>query len=228
MNKTVLGVLAGMLVGGGAIAAYQTFSVPYAEVVSAIPITEREPVFADVVASTPVTEMRTGSREVCEDQVVEKRRPERFGDKDGMVIGAVAGALVGSQVGGGDGKKLATVAGAVGGAYAGREIDRRHQGGQRYTEVEQVCRTVTEPREELVGYDVQYRAEDGSVATTRVTEKPGAQVQLGERDKIVGYDVTWRYEGQTGTVITVKEPGDRIPVRDGVIDVASLQAPPAG
>ena len=33
MNKTVLAVLAGMLAGGGAIAAYQTFSTPYAEVV---------------------------------------------------------------------------------------------------------------------------------------------------------------------------------------------------
>ena len=43
------------------------------------------------------------------------------------------------------------IAGAVGGAYAGREIDRRHTGGKKYTEVEQVCQTVTEPREEIVG-----------------------------------------------------------------------------
>ena len=228
MNKTFLAVAAGMLVGGGAIAAYQVYATPYAEVLSSTPITEKEQIWGEVVASTPITEMRTGERQVCEDRVVEVRQPERFGDKDGMVVGAVVGGLLGNQVGGGDGKKLATVAGAVGGAYAGREIDRRHAGGKKYTEVEQVCRTVTEPREELVGYDVQYRAEDGSVATTRVQSKPGAQVQLGERDKIVGYDVTWRYEGQTGTVTTVQDPGDRIPVRDGVIDVTALQAPPAG
>ena len=227
MNKTVLAVLAGMLAGGGAIAAYQTFSTPYAEVVSSVPITEREPILGDVISSTAVTEMRTGERQVCEDQVVEKRRPERFGDKDGMVIGAVAGAIVGNQVGGGNGRKLATVAGAVGGAYAGREIDRRHEGGQRYSEVEQVCRTVTEPREEVVGYDVQYRSE-GQVSTTRVERKPGAQIQLGERDRIVGYDVTWRYEGQTGQLRLDEDPGDRLPIKDGVIQVAGQAAPPQG
>jgi len=34
----------------------------------------------------------------------------------------VVGGLVGHQIGGGDGKKVATVAGAVGGAYAGKKI----------------------------------------------------------------------------------------------------------
>lgn len=227
MNKTAMAVLAGMLAGGGAIAAYQTFSTPYAEVVSKTPITEREPILGDVVSAVAVTELRTGERQVCEDVVVEKRREERFGDKDGMVVGAVVGGLLGSQVGGGDGKKLATVAGAVGGAYAGREIDRRHEGGQRYTEVEQQCRTVTEPREEVVGYDVTYTL-DGEELKTRVPRKPGDQIELGERDVVVGYEVTWRYEGQTGTVTTARDPGDRLPVRDGVIDVAALQAPPAG
>src|SRR5690606_7790481 len=216
MNKTVLGVLAGMLVGGGAIAAYQTFSTPYAEVVSATPITEREPIYGDVVSSTAVTEMRTGKREVCEEVAVEKRKPERFGDKDGMVVGAVVGGLLGNQVGKGSGRKVATVAGAAAGAYAGREIDRRHEGGQKYTEMETVCQTVTEPREEVIGYDVQYRTEDGTVATTRVDRQPGAQIQLGERDKIVGYDVTWQYEGQTGTLRMDQDPGKRLPIKDGV------------
>ena len=227
MNKTVLAVLAGVLVGGGAIAAYQQFSTPYAEVVSSTPITEKEPIYGDVISSTAVTEMRTGSRQVCEDVVVEKRRPERFGNKDGAVIGAVAGALIGSQVGGGDGKKLATVAGAVGGGFAGREIDRRHVGGEKYTEVEQQCRTVTEPREEVIGYDVQYRL-DGETLTTRVDKKPGEQVLLGERDKVVGYDVTWRYEGQTGSLVMDEDPGERLPIKDGVIAVAGKDTPPQG
>jgi len=227
MNKTVLAVLAGMLAGGGAIAAYQTFAAPYAEVVSSTPITVKEPIYGEVVSATPITEMRTGSREVCEDREVEKRRPERFGDKDGMVIGAVVGGLVGNQVGGGDGRKLATVAGAVGGAYAGREIDRRHEGGERYTEVERVCETVTEPREEVVGYDVTYRSE-GELGSTRVDKKPGEQVLLGERDKIVGYDVAWRYEGQTGQIRLPEDPGDRLPVKDGAIAVAASDTPPKG
>lgn len=227
MNKTVLAVLAGMLAGGGAIAAYQTYSTPYAEVVSATPITEKEPIYGEVVASNAITEMRTGERQVCEDRVVEKRKPERFGDKDGMVVGAVVGGLLGNQVGDGNGRKLATVAGAVGGAYAGREIDRRHEGGQKYTEVEQVCQTVTEPREEVVGYDVTYRSE-GELGSIRTDRKPGAQVLLGERDKIVGYDVTWRYEGQTGQLVMDEDPGDRLPIVDGVIAVAGKDTPPKG
>lgn len=227
MNKTVLAVLAGMLAGGGAIAAYQTYSTPYAEVVSATPITEKEPIYGEVVASNPITEMRTGERQVCEDRVVEKREPERFGDKDGMVVGAVVGGLLGNQVGDGNGRKLATVAGAVGGAYAGREIDRRHTGGKKYTEVEQVCQTVTEPREEVVGYDVTYRSE-GELGSIRLDRKPGEQVLLGERDKIVGYDVTWRYEGQTGQLVMDEDPGDRLPIENGVIAVAGRDTPPQG
>lgn len=227
MNKTVLAVLAGVLVGGGAIAAYQSFSTPYAEVVSSTPITEKEPIYGDVVSSTAVTEMRTGSREVCEDVTVEAREPERFGNKDGAVIGAVVGGLVGSQVGGGSGKKVATVAGAVAGGFAGREIDERHKGGKKTTAVERQCRTVTEPREEVVGYDVQYRSE-GAVSTMRVDEKPGAQILLGERDKVVGYDVTWRYKDQTGSLVMDQDPGDRLPIENGVIAVQNKDTPPQG
>jgi len=40
----------------------------------------------------------------------------------GAIIGGIAGAVIGHQVGGGDGKKVATVAGAAGGAYAGNKI----------------------------------------------------------------------------------------------------------
>ncbi|GAB2501749.1 glycine zipper 2TM domain-containing protein [Arenimonas alkanexedens] len=227
MNKTVLAAVAGMLAAGGAIAAYQTFATPYAEVLSSTPIVEKEPIYGDVLSSNAVTEMRTGSRQECQDVAVERRREERFGDKDGMVVGAVVGGLLGNQVGGGDGKKIATVAGAVGGAFAGREIDRRHVGGQKYTATEQQCRTVTEPREEVIGYDVQYRR-DGEVSTTRVEAKPGAQILLGERDKIVGYDVTWQYEGQTGNLVMDEDPGKRLPIEDGVIAVRTSVAPPAG
>lgn len=40
----------------------------------------------------------------------------------GTGIGAVAGGLLGNQVGGGNGKKLATVAGVLLGGYAGNEV----------------------------------------------------------------------------------------------------------
>lgn len=228
MNKTVLAVLAGVLVGGGALAAYQGLSTPYAEVLSSTPITEREPIWGDVISSQAVTEVRTGTREVCNDVAVERRRPERFGNKDGAVIGAVVGGLIGNQVGDGNGRRLATVAGAVGGGFAGREIDRRHEGGQRYTAIERQCHTVSEPREEVIGYDVRYRR-DGEELTTRVDEKPGAQVLLGERDRIVGYEVDWRYEGQTGTVVMDEDPGERVRIENGTVAGARIaDARPAG
>ena len=223
MNKTLLAVVAGALVGGVAIAGYQNLATPYADVVSSTPLTEKEPIYGDVLAADAVTQVVTGSREVCEQVAVERRQPERFGNKDGAVIGALAGALVGSQVGGGNGKKLATVAGAVGGGFAGREIDRRHVGGQRYTAYEQQCRTVSEPREEVIGYDVRY-TRDGQTLTTRVDEKPGAQILLGERDRIVGYEVEWKYEDQTGTVIMDEKPGDRLPMENGTIALRDTSA----
>lgn len=50
----------------------------------------------------------------------------------GMIAGGVAGALLGNQVGGGSGKKIATVAGAAGGAYAGHEIEKRMKTTKHY------------------------------------------------------------------------------------------------
>lgn len=44
----------------------------------------------------------------------------------GMGVGAVVGGLVGSQVGGGNGKTLATIAGALGGGYLGNEVAKRY------------------------------------------------------------------------------------------------------
>jgi uncharacterized protein YcfJ len=220
MNHKTLIALGVVLAAGAAVGAYNVFGPTYADVVSAEPITVKEPILADVLAATPIVQTVTGSRQVCDDRVVERRAPERFGDKDGMVVGALVGGLVGNQVGGGRGRDLATVAGVVGGGYAGREIDRNHTGGRRYTETVKDCRTVSEPRDEVVGYDVQY-ALAGEVKSLRLDEKPGATVQLGERDRVVGYDVVWSHEGQTGTVRMVEKPGERLPIRDGVIVVAN-------
>ncbi len=45
----------------------------------------------------------------------------------GIGAGAVLGGLIGNQVGGGNGKKLATVAGIIGGGYLGNEVAHRYQ-----------------------------------------------------------------------------------------------------
>jgi len=44
----------------------------------------------------------------------------------GIGLGAVVGGLLGSQVGGGKGRTLATIAGVVGGGYLGNEIAKRY------------------------------------------------------------------------------------------------------
>ena len=43
----------------------------------------------------------------------------------GIATGAVIGGLLGNQIGGGSGRKLATIAGVIGGGYVGNEIEKR-------------------------------------------------------------------------------------------------------
>jgi uncharacterized protein YcfJ len=223
MNKTIVVSMASLFAAGVTFAAYQSgnFGPQYADVISAKPITVTESIYGEVVDVEPITKTVNDSREICEDRLVERRRPERFGNKDGAIAGVVVGGLLGNQVGGGNGKKLATLAGAIGGGYAGREIDRRHVGGQKYTETERVCRTEDARREKTVGYTVQYRAEDGQVLTKKLDKKPAERIWLGEKDVVTGYDVAWRYREKTGTVRMANMPGEQLPVQDGLVMVAA-------
>jgi outer membrane lipoprotein SlyB len=60
-------------------------------------------------------------------RVTAVRSEEREGQASGIGVigGAVLGGLLGHQVGGGTGKKIATVGGAVAGGYAGNEVEKR-------------------------------------------------------------------------------------------------------
>jgi len=228
MNKATIAIVA-LLAGGAAIGANKTgFGTPYADVVSSTPVTVKEPIYGDVLAVTPITQTVQGTQQVCSDQTVTKRRAERFGNKDGAIAGAVVGALIGSQIGGGKGKTAATVAGGVGGAYAGREIDRRHEGGQTYTETERVCSNQPTSHQQTIGYDVQYRTEDGQTLTRREADKPGERLLLGEKDVVVGYDVAWKYKDQSGVIRMDEKPGDQLPMQDGAILVAAKPASTTG
>jgi outer membrane lipoprotein SlyB len=80
----------------------------------------------------------------------------------GAVAGGVVGAILGHQVGGGTGKKIATVAGAAGGAYAGHQIEK----SQRKT----------------TRYEVIVRMNDGSSRSVMLDVVPGWQV--GEHVRI--------------------------------------------
>jgi outer membrane lipoprotein SlyB len=86
----------------------------------------------------------------------------------GMIAGGAAGALLGHQVGGGTGKKLATVAGAVGGAYAGKKIQENVNSTKVWT------------------VDVQY--DNGRSGSFNFDHDPG--VQRGDRVKNSGQSIT--------------------------------------
>jgi uncharacterized protein YcfJ len=223
-TKLLMIGLAAVLGGGAAIAAYNGLRDDFAQVVEVTPVMESREAFAEVVEATPVKEVVSVPRKICNDVAVQRRLPERDGNAGGAIAGALIGGLIGNQVGGGDGRKLATVAGAVAGGYTGREVDRRHVGGRVVAGTEQRCQTISEAREQVVGYEVSYVAEDGQRGELRTDKQPGEHVSLGMRDAVVGYDVTYRYRDVQRQVRMEQDPGDRLPVVDGKV-VLSTDAP---
>jgi uncharacterized protein YcfJ len=196
----------------------------YADVTRVRAVNDRSPIYGTVVASEAVTRDVATPQQVCRDVVVEERAPERDGLKGGTIAGAVIGGALGNQAGGGDGKKLATVAGAIAGGYAGREIDRRHEGGDVITRTEQQCETQNVSTTEVLGFDVTYREPDGDTATKRMeTSQPvGSRIALGSTSRVVGYDVTYTYRGESETIRMDSRPGDRLPVVDGEVVTSTI------
>lgn len=94
---------------------------------------------------------------------VQAIRQEAPGSGIGIAAGAVLGGVLGNQVGGGTGRKLATVAGAVGGGYAGNEIEKRSRA--------------------TTSYQVRVRMEDGDVRNFSFAEQPAWQ--NGDRVRVV-------------------------------------------
>jgi len=166
MNKSMLvGAVLGAVgvTAGGAVATYNIVSAPK---------------YAEVLAVKPIKETIKTPREVCKDVAVTRQAPVKDQHQiTGTAIGAVVGGLLGNQVGGGNGKKLATVAGAVGGGYAGNKTQEHLQSRDTYTTTETRCSTVTDTSEKLVGYDVKYEL-DGKVSQVRMDNDPGRQIPV--------------------------------------------------
>jgi uncharacterized protein YcfJ len=161
---------------------------------------ETGPAYAEIVGVEALTRTVETPREVCEEVVVQvaPQAPAQGqgGSRDphrvvGTAAGAIVGGLLGNQVGGGSGKKLATVAGAVGGGLAGREVQNRveaHQHAQAgqsqaqapQTTTRQECHTVVDTRQETDGYEVTWRY--GEVMQTSRLDSPpeGDRVLLEE------------------------------------------------
>jgi len=167
VNKSMLvGAVLGAVVvtAGGAFATYT--------------LVDRGPEFAEVLNVEPVTETIKTPREVCKEVTVTRQKPVQDQHRiAGTAVGAVVGGLLGNQVGGGTGKKIATVAGAVGGGYAGNQVQERMQANDTYTTTETRCNTVTDTHDKVVGYEVKYDL-DGKVGTVRMDRDPGNRIPV--------------------------------------------------
>ena len=173
MDKSMLvGAVLGAVgvTAGGAIATYSFVGGPE---------------YAQVVAVQPVNETVKTPRQVCKDVVVTKQAAVKDEHKiTGTVIGALAGGLLGNQIGGGTGKKIATVAGAAAGGYAGNQVQGNLQESDTYQTTETRCTTVTDTSQKLVGYDVRYEL-DGKVSQVRMAHDPGTRIPLDEQGRLI-------------------------------------------
>lgn len=87
-----------------------------------------------VVSISP--RMNTIQQKKCENVIVQSHHTHQDNSMTGIIIGSVAGGIIGNQVGGGNGKTAATALGAVVGAMTGNTL-----GGQsgRTPQTQQVC-----------------------------------------------------------------------------------------
>lgn len=93
------------------------------------------------VAAERSTLDATKTREVCTEEVVERKKPAKDDDR---VVGTVAGALVGGIVGDKVGGDIATVGGAVAGGYAGNQVQKKAQKDKTEKVTRLVCRPVSD------------------------------------------------------------------------------------
>lgn len=98
----------------------------------------------------------------------------------GTVIGGIAGALLGSQIGGGNGRTAATAVGAIGGALIGDQVANGAGGNQYQGATERQvrrCSTVNRPEQRAAGYDVSYQYQ-GRNYTTLMQQAPGRNLRV--------------------------------------------------
>lgn len=205
MNKSMLvGTVLGAAVAtaGGAIAGFS--------------LLKKEPEFAQVLAVEAIKESVKTPRQECHDENVQTPRQECHNETvthqkpvqdsnriAGSLLGAVAGAALGKQVGGGNGKKAATIVGAAAGGYAGSQIQKGMQQRDTYTTTEQRCNTV---------YDTHAEQRCKTVYDTS--------------ENTIGYSVSYKLGDMQGQVRMDHDPGDRIPVKDGVLVLDTKTAVP--
>ncbi|MDY0976466.1 glycine zipper 2TM domain-containing protein [Massilia sp. CFBP9012] len=108
--------------------------VPAHQVAYAQPVAQVQPQPTVIIKEKPVVKVVEKTRVVhakpqpvrYEEPRYSQPAPAQQPNYVGIGTGAVIGGLIGNQVGGGNGKKLATVAGVIGGGIIGNEIANRN------------------------------------------------------------------------------------------------------
>lgn len=213
MNKNMLAVaLASLLVGGVAVAAYQSFTgsgpqqpVSAVEAQGLLPSQDGDLAadgaidgmeYADVVDVQPIKEKQAlyatviGTDPISETSTVSTPREvcedvvvqERLPERDGNVGGTVAGALIGGLVGNQIGGGNGKKAATAAGAVAGGFVGNRVD-----------------------------RNHVGGQVTERADRQCRTVSDTSQASRVVGYNVTYRNpDGTTGTMRTGSKPGSRI------------------
>jgi len=123
-----------------------------------------------VISRTAVYQQVAVPRQTCSQTPVAVQNPTSGA---GALMGAIAGGAVGSQIGGGTGQVLATMAGVVGGSILGDRIENPGTQIQNQT----TCTTQNFMENRLVGYNVVYEYA-GKQHSVQLPQDPGPTIQL--------------------------------------------------
>ncbi|RIX43020.1 MAG: glycine zipper 2TM domain-containing protein [Rhodocyclales bacterium GT-UBC] len=128
---------------------------------------------APVISAEPAYKTEYFERRICNPPAP----PSETQNAVGTVLGGVVGGILGNQVGRGRGRTAATVIGAVGGAVAGNAVSTTLPSTPE-------CRTVSEPQQVIVGYDVVYDF-SGQRGHVRLPTRPGPSIIVEVRPEVL-------------------------------------------
>ena len=131
-----------------------------------------------VLSATPNLDRISETRQQCsyETQQVPVSTAGSSGT-GGAVLGALAGGLLASQVGKGTGKHVAIAAGSATGALIGKNMAEQAGSTSYVNQQVQVCRPVTQWREQVRDYTVRY-AYQGQEYAVNLPQHPGEWLKL--------------------------------------------------
>jgi uncharacterized protein YcfJ len=134
--------------------------------------------FGRVTRVQPRVEQVRNPRQECRTDYVQVPVQQQR-TNGGTIVGGIAGALLGSQVGGGNGKVAAAAAGAIAGGLVGDHVENGNRVAANGVQEQAVqrCRTVDAVETRTNGYDVTYDYR-GHTYSTVMNRDPGSRVRL--------------------------------------------------